>query len=280
MAHHTILFAEKNLKKLIVYAGTNGIYRNIDTSGNYEKIYNYVKANASKTELIFSKICCRGDRKGVMNEVKTLNKKIEEFCKSKNLALIRHSDVNQNCLEKKKLHLHEKEISTLAISFKKFLLNEWQQNFDLGVGSDKITADHNLTNQRQNISQNVPENLDRDLKKLKVWRVENDSNPIVAYLNINSLGEKINHLCEICKESPMDIPCVDETKIDTSYPDDQFQINDYQFPPSRRDRNKFGGGKIAFMRQGLITRRLPKFETKVSETICVELTIYKQKWST
>ena len=64
--------------------------------------------------------------------------------------------------------------------------------------------------QRQNISQNVPENFDSDLKKLKVWRVENDSNPIVAGLNIKSLGEKINHLCEICKESPMDIPCVDE----------------------------------------------------------------------
>ena len=90
------------------------------------------------------------------------------------------------------------------------MLNKWQQNFDLGVGSDKITADHNLTNQRQNIRQNVPENFDSDLKKLKVWRVENDSNPIVAGLNIKSLGEKINHLCEICKESPMDIPCVDE----------------------------------------------------------------------
>ena len=30
--------------------------------------------NASKTELIFSEICWRGDKKGVMNEVKTLNK--------------------------------------------------------------------------------------------------------------------------------------------------------------------------------------------------------------
>ena len=28
-----------------------------------------------------------------MNEVKGLNKKVEEFCKSKNLALIRHIDV-------------------------------------------------------------------------------------------------------------------------------------------------------------------------------------------
>ena len=37
---------------------------------------------------------------------------------------------------------------------------------------------------------NVLENFDSDLKKLKVLRVENDSNQIVGYLNINSLCEK------------------------------------------------------------------------------------------
>ena len=62
-----------------------------------------------------------------------------------------------------------------------------------------------------------------------------------------------------------------------SYPDAQFQINHYQFPPFRRDRNKSGGGKIVFIRQSLITRRLPKFETKVFGTIYVELTISKKK---
>ena len=128
-----------------------------------------------KRNLFFRNLCWE-DRKGVMNEVKTLDKKIEKFYKSKSLALNRHSDVNQNCLAKKKLHLHENGISTLAINF---VLNEWQQNSDLAVGSDKITADHNLTNQRQNISQNVSENFDSDLKKLKVLKVENDSNPIV-----------------------------------------------------------------------------------------------------
>ena len=124
------------------------------------------------------------------------------------------------------------------------MFNEWQQNSDLGVGSDKITADHNLTNQRQNISQNVSENFDSDLKKLKVLSVENDSNPIVVYLNINSLGKKINHLREIREEPAIDILCVDETRIDSSYPDAQFQINDYQFLPFRRDWNKYGGNKL------------------------------------
>ena len=46
IVHLTIPFAEKNPEKLIVYAGTNDIYRNMNTIGKYEKIYNYVKANA------------------------------------------------------------------------------------------------------------------------------------------------------------------------------------------------------------------------------------------
>ena len=122
----------------------------------------------------------------------------------------------------------------------------------------------------------MSENFGSDLKKLKVLKVENDSNSIVAY--INSLGEKINHLREICKESPPDILCFDETKLDSSY----LMLSSKQmityFIPFRKDRNKCGGGKIVFMRQSLIIRRLPKFETKVSETICVELTISKKKW--
>ena len=88
----------------------------------------------------------------------------------------------------------------------------------------------------------MSDNFDSNLKKLKVLSVEIDSNPIVAYLNTNSLGEKINHLREIWKESPIDILCVDETKIDSSYPDAQVQINDYQFLPFKRDKNKYGGG--------------------------------------
>ena len=70
MVHHTNIFAKKKPKKLIVHAGSNDIYSNIDTIGNYVKIHYYVKTNANETKLIFSQTCCRGDRKGLMNEVK------------------------------------------------------------------------------------------------------------------------------------------------------------------------------------------------------------------
>ena len=104
------------------------------------------------------------------------------------------------------------------------------------------------------------------------------NNPFIGYLNINSLHNKIVHLREICKKAPIDILCIDETKLDDSYPDHQFKMEGYQFPPFRRDRNSRGGGKMVFVKQGLIAKRLKNLETKQSETICLELKISKKNW--
>ena len=38
------------------------------------------------------------------------------------------------------------------------------------------------------------------------------------------------------------------------------------------------GGGIVFIREGLITKRLENLETKISETICLELTVSNKKW--
>ena len=38
--------------------------------------------------------------------------------------------------------------------------------------------------------------------------------------------------------------CIDETKLDTSFPDSQFKIEGYQFPLFRKDGDSKGYGKI------------------------------------
>ena len=101
---------------------------------------------------------------------------------------------------------------------------------------------------------------------------------MIGYLNINSFRNKIHSLCELVLLAPLDIFCIDETKLDDSFPNLQFHIENYQFPPFRRDRNSKGAGKIVFVKEGLIAKRLKEIETKFSETICIELTISKQKW--
>ena len=66
--------------------------------------------------------------------------------------------------------------------------------------------------------------------------------------------------------------------MDDSFPDHQFKIDGYQFPPFRRDKNKFGEGKNVYVKNGLIIKRINHFETNISETIFLELTISNKKW--
>ena len=74
---------------------------------------------------------------------------------------------------------------------------------------------------------------------------------------------------------------LDETKLDETFPDAQFMIEKYYFPPFRKDRNRKGrggGGKMFFVRKELLARRLEDFETKSTEKMCIELLISKRKW--
>ena len=64
---------------------------------------------------------------------------------------------------------------------------------------------------------------------------------------------------------------VDETKLDDSIPNSQFILENLQFPPFRRDQNSKGGGKLVYVKQGIIAKRLENLGTKFSETICIEL---------
>ena len=71
--------------------------------------------------------------------------------------------------------------------------------------------------------------------------------------------------------------CIDETKLDESFPNSQFLLENFQFPPFRGDRNSKGGGKLVYVKQEIITKRLENLETKFSETISIELTVSKKR---
>ena len=54
-------------------------------------------------------------------------------------------------------------------------------------------------------------------------------------------------------------------------------MSGYQTTPGR-DRDRMGGGIIEYVRRGVIWRRRKDFETIISESICSELVISKEKW--
>ena len=111
------------------------------------------------------------------------------------------------------------------------------------------------------------------------------TNPCISYLNINSLrGNKFDSIKQLCDFAAPDVFCIDETKLSDDFPDAQFYMQGFQHPPLRRDRcaqknkTQFGGGKIVYVKEGFIYKRLTKLETPTAETICIEITVNSRKW--
>ena len=108
-------------------------------------------------------------------------------------------------------------------------------------------------------------------------RVEHPRNPLIGYLNINSLRNKIVDAREVFGKLQLDNFALSETKLDDSFPSAQFCIENYEIR-NRRYRGKIGGGLIEFVRKGFITKKIKEYETKVGETIASVFTISKKKW--
>ena len=103
--------------------------------------------------------------------------------------------------------------------------------------------------------------------------------PFISYPNLNSLRYKIIDIREVLCKAQLEIIALSETKLNSEFPDAQFKIDGYHFPPFRKDRDENGGRLVIFVRNDIITRRLQDFEPKDLECICIELTLSKNKWA-
>ena len=61
--------------------------------------------------------------------------------------------------------------------------------------------------------------------------------PILGYLNIKSLKNKIVSLRDVVTKVPTDVLFINGTILDDSFPDSQLLMENYQFPPFHRGRN-------------------------------------------
>ena len=82
-------------------------------------------------------------------------------------------------------------------------------------------------------------------------RIKHVNKLTIARLNINSLRNKFEFLVEFIK-GKFDILMISETKVDKSFPLDQFRINGFN-APFRLDRNINGGGIMLFAWKGRYT---------------------------
>ena len=99
----------------------------------------------------------------------------------------------------------------------------------------------------------------------------------MCHLNINSLRHKIVDLRHVRSQTGIEIVAVSETKLCIDFPDAQFLVDGYVYPPYWKDGTKDGGEIMGFAKNDLITKRKQEFESVSVENISLELTISRKK---
>ena len=111
--------------------------------------------------------------------------------------------------------------------------------------------------------------------RIKQQRIEHAKNTIICHLNINSIRNTFDTLDEIVKA--FDILLISESKLDNTFPINQFTIRGYKV--FRRDCNRFGGGLILYVNENIPCKPLtdhPVFSDL--ELMVFELHQSKRKW--
>ena len=111
---------------------------------------------------------------------------------------------------------------------------------------------------------------------LKEYRTKNSENLIIGSLNINSIRNKFDQLKLLVKDI-IDILIIEETKLDETFPDGQFILEGFM-PPIRKDRNRFGGGIMIFIRENIPAKVLENDLVTDIECVSVELNFQNNKW--
>ena len=120
---------------------------------------------------------------------------------------------------------------------------------------------------------NLSSNSITSIKKLKV---SNPNKVFLGHLNVNSIRNKTESLADLIHVT-FDIFLISETKIDNSFPDQQFDINGYRM--FRKDRDKFGGGILFYVNENLPCKCLEDnlLDSNI-EVIFLEIVLQNSKW--
>ncbi len=107
-------------------------------------------------------------------------------------------------------------------------------------------------------------------------RTSHIRNFMAAYLNINSLRNKFYSVNDLIQRNSLDFMSIAETKLDKSYKDGCFAIDNYR--SFRKDNTVMSGGLFVFVRSDILGQRRPALECKYMEYICIKVTLGMIKW--
>ena len=90
------------------------------------------------------------------------------------------------------------------------------------------------------------------------------------------MRNKFSSITELVKDN-IDVLLISETKIDSSFPSEQFAIANYKI--FRNDRNCFRGGFMFYVNENITCRELsPEQNDSNFAIIFLEITLRNRKW--
>ena len=100
------------------------------------------------------------------------------------------------------------------------------------------------------------------LDVVRQFRLKHSKNLTISHYNVNSIRHKFCEISPIMNDFGVDILAIAESKLDDSFPSEQFNVCNYKF--HRQDRDSHGGGIMIYV-NNCIPHRLLKDHTGVYE---------------
>lgn len=134
--------------------------------------------------------------------------------------------------------------------------------------------DNNNDTENDAVNENVNVNeIKNPLSSLKT----SPKNIVISYLNVNSIRNKLNAVRNLILEN-VDILCIAESKLDSSFPAGQFSVPGFK-QPIRLDISDKSGGLLLYARDKLPLRQLRcPVQSDDIQCIVADLNLRKQKW--
>ena len=127
--------------------------------------------------------------------------------------------------------------------------------YDFGNSTlEALFIEDNHTSLQEEFERSSPSDSTDNARLESLRRSTNNKELLVCHLNINSIQNKFEELAATINKISAHIVFVSETKIDASYPDEQFSIPGYVL--YRKDRKKGGGGIMVLVSSLLPEKRL------------------------
>ena len=247
---------------MVIHSGTNDLTYKVNTLQKIRKVINAIKENDlnNEIEIVLSSVILRDDQ-DLEDEINKFNEKLENLCKGKGMRFIDNSNIKSSSLNRSKLHLNKSGTALLTKHFAKIINSDsLYRNIDGQV--------NNLTKGSSFIASNV--------SHLGNLRSKNPKNIIFSYININSIRNKFENLCDMVGNN-VDVLSIAETKLDSSFPNAQFLLPAFQ-EPLRLDINHRSGVLLVYIKASLPSKILSKFKLPIDiQMIPFKMNLRKEK---